>query len=57
VLTSLHAQLLSIDLVDISATVRLVLTGVAVLVLSSATRAWFHARVFSFVMRVGKLCF
>jgi hypothetical protein len=57
VLRSVHRQLLSIDHVDPSAAFRVVLTRVAVLVLSSALRAWFHARVFSFMPGVRKLRF
>jgi hypothetical protein len=47
VLTSLHAQLLSIDLIGLWLAFAVVLTPVAVLVLSSAVRDWFHAlRIF-----------
>ncbi|OIN52153.1 hypothetical protein BFL40_14150 [Pseudomonas costantinii] len=46
VLIGLHGQLLSIDLVDPPAAFQVVLTRVAVLVLSSAVDAWFHARYF-----------
>ena len=42
----LHGQLLSIDPVDLAAAFRVVFTRVAVLVLSSAADAWFHARYF-----------
>jgi hypothetical protein len=48
-LASLHGQLLSIDLVDPPAALQVVLTRVAVLVLSSAVGVWFHAEVFLFV--------
>jgi hypothetical protein len=46
VLAWLHGQLLSIDLVDPPTAFRVVLTRVAVLVLSSAVNAWFHAKYF-----------
>ena len=45
-LTWLHGQLLSIDLVDPPAAFRVVLSPVAVLVLSLAVDAWFHAKYF-----------
>ena len=46
-LTSLHAQLLSIDLIGLWLAFAVVLTPVAVLVLSSAVHDWFHAlRIF-----------